>query len=217
MNPFNYCLYLVTDENACNGRDLFTIIEEAVKGGVDIVQIREKKLSQNDFLKKTLRLKEMLDRYNIPLIVNDSLVVALAGKTAGIHVGNSDYSPEVVRQLWSKCGILGYSIEFENQIQSLQANYSDYLALSPVFSTTTKTDTIVEWGLEGIRHVRTLTSKPLVAIGNINHNNASEVVDAGADCLAIVSAICSAEKPGIAAEKLRNIIEKHKPYRNATV
>ena len=217
MNPFNYNLYLVTDENACNGRDLFTIIEEAVKGGVDIVQIREKKLTQNSFLQKALRIREMLDRYNVPLIVNDSLVVAIAGKTAGIHVGNSDYSPEIVRQLWPNCGILGYSIEFENQIQSLQANYSDYLALSPVFSTLTKTDTIVEWGLQGIRQVRTLTSKPLVAIGNINQENASDVVAAGADCLAVVSAICSAEKPGLAAEKLRNIIEKHKSYRNATV
>ena len=90
MNGFNHSLYLITDQAACHGRDLLWVVEEAVKGGVDLVQIREKQLSQKDFIYKTLQMKDMLDRYHVPLIVNDNLAVALACKTSGIQMGNSD-------------------------------------------------------------------------------------------------------------------------------
>jgi thiamine-phosphate pyrophosphorylase len=206
--PFPYRLYLVTDEAACGGRDLIRVTEAAVKGGVDLVQIREKNLPEKDFLKKALRLKAMLDRYNVPLIVNDSLPVASACHASGIHVGNTDESPETVREQWPACRILGYSLEYEEQLQRVSASLADYLALSPVFSTPTKTDTVVTWGVEGIRKVRSLSTKPLVAIGGIHAGNAGEVMRAGADCLAVVSAICSSPDPASAAEKIREEIEK---------
>ncbi len=208
MRDFNYRLYLVTDDSACNGRKLETVVEEAVKGGVDLVQIREKTLPEQAFLDKTIRLKEMLDRYGIPLIVNDNLSVAIGSKAAGIHVGNNDISPAKINQDWPSCRILGYSLEYESQLKTANAELADYLALSPVFSTPTKTDTVTEWGLAGITRIRALTPQPLVAIGNININNAASIIQAGADCLAVVSAICSAPDPAKAAEKLRNEIEK---------
>jgi thiamine-phosphate pyrophosphorylase len=205
---FPYRLYLVTDEAACRGKDLVSVTEAAVKGGVDLVQLREKNLPEKDFFKKALRLKEMLDRYNVPLIVNDSLRVAIACDAAGIHVGNTDASPQTIREQWPTCTILGYSLEYEEQLQGVGASFADYLALSPVFSTPTKTDTVVIWGLEGILKVRSLTTKPLVAIGGIHAGNAGEIIRAGADCLAVVSAICSSPDPTLAAEKIREEIAK---------
>ncbi|WP_374164635.1 thiamine phosphate synthase [Arcticibacter sp. MXS-1] len=206
---FPYRLYLVTDEAALRGRDLLWMVEEAVKGGVDLVQLREKKLEDEAFLLRALQLKEMLQRYNVPLIINDNLVVAERCAAAGIHVGKSDIPPSLVRKRWPGCGILGYSIEYEAQLDSEEALTSDYIALSPVFSTPTKTDTVTEWKLGGIRRVRATTAKPLVAIGAISRYNAASVVEAGADCLAVVSAICSAEDPQKAAAEIRSEIEKH--------
>lgn len=208
MSNFPHRLYLVTDEDACKGRDLVRVTEAAVKGGVDLVQIREKDLAEREFLMKAIRLKEMLDRYNVPLIVNDNLLVAIACRAAGIHVGNSDVSPVTIRSQWPACGILGYSVEYEEQLQSENASLADYLALSPVFATPTKTDTVVTWRLEGIRKMRLLTTKPLVAIGGIHAGNAGDIIRAGADCLAVVSTICSADDPAKAAEELRKEIEK---------
>jgi thiamine-phosphate pyrophosphorylase len=207
MPAFNHKLYLVTDERACLGRDFFKVVEAAIKGGVDVVQIREKELPEKDFLNKTLRLKEMLDKHNIPLIVNDVLSVAMHGRTAGIHVGNSDLSPVMIRMQWPE-SVLGYSLEHIDQLSTSHAMVADYIALSPVFQTATKTDTITEWGLDGIREVRSLTKHPLVAIGNIHAGNAAEVISAGADCLAIITAICSANDPERAASVIRNEIER---------
>lgn len=207
MLPFPYKLYLVTDEQACLGRDFFTMVEQAVKGGVDLVQIREKHLDPEAFLQKAIRLTELLDRYGVPLIVNDNVSIALQTGAAGIHVGNNDMQPLQVREQLP-AGIIGYSIEYEEQLYNPHTAIADYLGLSPVFTTPTKRDTVTQWGLEGIRNIRRLTDKPLVAIGNINKLNAGSVIRAGADCLAVVSAICSAPQPAKAAELLRNEIEK---------
>ncbi|MCX2486451.1 thiamine phosphate synthase [Pedobacter sp. MR2016-24] len=205
---FPYHLYLVISEEACLGKDMIKIAEQAVKGGVDLVQLREKNNTDETFLLKALQIKEMLDKYAVPLIINDNLNVAMQCAATGIHVGNSDIPPSRIKFVWPACPILGYSIEYIEQLEKSDAQLADYLGISPVFSTLTKIDTVTEWGLSGITSIRTLTSKPLVAIGNINSNNAREVIDAGADCLAVVSAICSAANPGAAAERIRNEIEK---------
>ncbi|RFM28628.1 thiamine phosphate synthase [Deminuibacter soli] len=207
MQAFPYKLYLVTDERACLGRNFFDVVEQAVKGGVDLVQLREKQLDDAAFLTKALRLKELLDRYNVPLIINDHVSVAMQTGSAGLHVGNSDTAPAQVKAQWPSC-LLGYSIEYLQQLQTVQAQVSDYLAVSPVFATGTKQDTVTVWGLEGIAQIRSQTNKPLVAIGNINEQNAAAVIAAGADCLAVVSAICSAENPAKAAAQLREAIEQ---------
>nr|WP_317047456.1 thiamine phosphate synthase [Chryseobacterium indologenes] len=104
--------------------------------------------------------------------------------------------------------MIGYSIEDLTQLDNEQTAVADYLGISPVFKTKTKTDTIIEWGLEGINQIRQLTQKPLVAIGNIQMENAKAVIHAGADCLAVVSAICSAADPQKAAYELKNEIVK---------
>lgn len=205
---FNRRLYLVISEEACVGRDLITVAKAAVKGGVDMIQLREKHLDTPAFLERALRLKEALVPDRVPLIINDNLWVAQQSGATGIHVGNSDIPPLGIKAQWPSCGILGYSIEYEKQIYTADAGASDYLALSPIFATPTKTDTVTEWKLEGISKIRRLTDKPLVAIGAIHAGNAAAVIKAGADCLAIVSAICGAADPEKAAAEIRLQIEK---------
>lgn len=209
-STFPYKLYLVITEAACLGKDMVTVAEEAVKGGVDLVQIREKGITAEELKRKTQKLKDMLDHYQVPLLVNDDLQVAQSCQASGIHVGNSDLPPVQIRNTWKDCGILGYSIEYMEQLENENTRAADYLGISPVFSTLTKTNTVTEWGLQGVEKIRSLTTKPLVAIGNMNISNAYEVIKAGADCLAVVSAICAAASPGLAAEQLRNEIEKIK-------
>lgn len=208
IKPFASRLYLVVSEDACKGRDIVWLTEQAIKGGVDLVQLREKQKSDEAFTTDAFRLKNMLDQYSIPLIINDNLSVAMHCQTAGIHVGNSDLAPSVIKKLWPSCSMLGYSIEYEEQLSGSEVEYADHLGISPVFSTATKTDTVTEWGLEGITKIRSLTNKPLVAIGNMNASNAYDVIRAGANCIAVVSAICSAQDPAKAAAFIRNEIEK---------
>ena len=204
-DQFPYQLYLVISESDCPARNYLDVAEEAIKGGVDIVQLREKKCSQLVFLEKALKLKKITDKYGVPLIINDDLYVAQQVNAAGIHVGSHDITPLELRERWkTDHKIIGYSIEYPEQLTNRQIPVCDYLGISPVFSTKTKTDTVTEWGIEGIRKIRALTNKPLIAIGNVNLRNIKEVVKAGADAVAVVSAICSAPDPYKAAYELKN-------------
>ncbi|WP_185289304.1 thiamine phosphate synthase [Chryseobacterium lactis] len=209
LYTFPYQLYLVISEADCRGKNFLKVAEQAILGGVDIIQLREKNDSTELFLQKARQLIEITDKYNIPLIINDHIEVAEKVNSAGIHVGNSDTPPIQLRQhLFIKNKMIGYSIEHLSQLDNEQTAASDYLGISPVFKTDTKTDTVTEWGLEGISKIRQLTEKPLVAIGNIHLGNAKAVINAGADCLAVVSAICGAEDPQKAAYELKNEILK---------
>ncbi|MEJ5102147.1 thiamine phosphate synthase [Chryseobacterium sp. MYb328] len=209
INTFPYSLYLVISEADCMGKNFLKVAEQAILGGVDMIQLREKNDSTEVFLQKALQLIEITDKYGVPLIINDNITVTEKVNSAGIHVGNSDATPQDLRQrplINNK--IIGYSIEHLAQLDNEQTAAADYLGISPVFKTKTKTDTVIEWGLEGITQIRQITKKPLVAIGNIHLENARAVISAGADCLAVVSAICSAADPQKAAYELKNEIVK---------
>lgn len=205
---FPYQLYLVISEVACLGRNFMTVAEQAIEGGVEIIQLREKTLDTDTFTAKALQLKEITERYGIPLIINDNLAVANAVNAFGVHVGRSDTPPTEIRTKWGTQMQIGYSIEYLNQLESPEAVTADHFGISPIFATPTKTDTVTEWGLEGLRQIRRLTDKPLIAIGSINITNAKAVIHAGADSLAVVSAICAAPNPEKAAYELRNEILK---------
>lgn len=206
-SEFPYPLYLVISEKACQGKDMLKVAEQAIRGGVDIIQLREKKLPEYLFLERAKRLREITEKHGVPLIINDNPKVTSKASAAGIHVGNKDVSPTSLRQeAFFKERIIGYSIEYLAQLDNEQATMSDYLAVSPVFRTNTKRDTVTEWGLEGVARIRELTQKPLVAIGNLHIENAKTVIRAGADCIAVVSTICGAETPEKAAYELKNAI-----------
>ncbi|REC46781.1 thiamine phosphate synthase [Chryseobacterium pennipullorum] len=209
LHSFPYQLYLVISEADCMGKNFLKVAEQAILGGVDIIQLREKSDSTEKFLQKALKLTEITAKYGIPLIINDNMKVAEKVNSAGIHVGNSDTAPTDLRkQPAIRDKIIGYSVEHLMQLENEQTAVSDYLGISPVFRTQTKTDTVTEWGFEGITKIRQLTDKPLVAIGSIHLENARAVLNAGADCLAVVSAICSADDPQRAAYELKNEILK---------
>ena len=206
MKSEDLSLYLVTDRELSLGRSLEFVVEEAVKGGVTMVQLREKDSDSFQFYKLGLKLKALLKTYNVPLIINDRLDIALAVDADGIHLGQSDLPWQEARKILGDDKIIGLSVESFEQAESANEAEVDYIGISPVFSTPTKTDTVIEFGLEGVTKVRNLCKHPAVAIGGIHPHNAKEIINAGADGIAVVSAICSAESPQKAAQELKQII-----------
>lgn len=200
-------LYLVTDRDLSLGRSLEEVVSEAVAGGVTIVQLREKDASTGEFVELAFRLKDLLRPYNVPLIINDRVDVALAVDAEGLHIGQSDMPYEIARKLLGPDKIIGLSVE--NMDDLLEANKLDvdYIGISPVFGTPTKTDTAEPFGLEGLRKAVEISAHPTVAIGGMNTSTIGDVMAAGTDGVAVVSAICSAESPRLAAKGLVKIIE----------
>ncbi len=203
---FDLSLYLVTDRPLCLGRDIEWIVEEAVKGGVTMVQLREKDCATGEFIQLATRLKELLTGYDIPLIINDRADVALASDADGLHIGQSDMPYAVARKLLGKDKIIGLSVESIEQVMEANDMDVDYIGISPVFSTPTKTDTFQPFGLDGVVHVMEISKHPAVAIGGINQSNIADVFKAGANGVAVVSAICSAENPQLAALELKKLM-----------
>jgi thiamine-phosphate pyrophosphorylase len=200
-------LYLVTDEAACLGRDLFRVVEEAVKGGVTMVQLREKSLGTRAFIDRANRLKALLKPYHVPLIINDRVDVALASDADGVHIGQSDMPYETVRALLPPGKIIGLSAETPEQVLEAENWDVTYLALSPLYATPSKTDHAEPWGLAGLRWVRANSRHPLVVIGGLNSENTAEAIENGAVGIAVISAICSAESPRTAAVELKQTIQ----------
>lgn len=212
MKHFDLSLYLVTDSSLSLGRPLEEIVEQSVLGGVSMVQLREKDCSSKHFYELALKVKAVLKPYKIPLIINDRLDIALAVDADGLHIGQSDLPCEIARKLLEKNKILGLSVE--NIEQAELSNYLevDYIGLSPVFSTNTKTDINQPLGIEGIKTIKSLCKHPMVGIGGINKNNTKSIIECGIDGIAVVSAIVSAQNPQTAAAELRDIINKTKKH-----
>ncbi len=203
-NIEDWSLYLVTDRDLSMGRSLIEICQAAIKGGVSVIQLREKNLDSRTFLKEGLALKDLLARNHIPFIINDRIDIALALDADGVHLGQSDMPLQVARKILGHEKIIGWSIDYPEQILSDEAPLADYLAIGPIFYTATKTDATQPWGLDGMKKARSMTDKPLVAIGGINESNLTEVIGAGADSAAVVSAIAGAEDVESATMKLLN-------------
>ena len=200
-------LYLVTDRRLCGGKPLEEVITGAVKGGVAYLQLREKDVSTRFFVEEAKRIKKLLEPYKIPLIINDRVDVALACSADGVHIGHDDMPYEIVRKLMGQKAIIGLSVEIWEDVEASQKLDVSYIGVSPVFSTPTKTDTKEPWGLKGLSKIKAYSRHPLVAIGGINESNVTEVVKAGADCIAVVSAICAAPDPEMAARNINNLIK----------
>lgn len=207
MKSFDLSLYLVTDRSLSLGRPLEYVVEEAVKGGVTMVQLREKDCSSKEFYEQAFALKKCLKPYRIPLIINDRLDIALACDAEGLHIGQKDLPCNIARKLLGKDKIIGLSVESISDVLNVNKSDIDYIGISPVFNTSTKTDTAPPWGLEGVRKISTISSFPKVAIGGVNKTNAAEVIRAGANGISVVSAIMSAEFPREVASGLSHIVK----------
>lgn len=201
-------VYLVTDRGLCRNRPLQDIILQAVQGGAAYVQLREKDLPTRAFVEEAITIKKMLAPFRVPLMINDRIDVALAAGAEGIHIGQEDMPYPTARKLMGEEAIVGLSVETWEDVEAAQKLNVNYIGVSPVFATPTKTDTKEPWGLEGIRKIKAFSRHPLVAIGGINEANAREVTESGADCLAVVSAICSAEDSAAATARLKQIFDE---------
>ncbi len=200
-------IYLVTDEKACLGRPLESVVEAAAKAGACCVQLREKTAPTRDFLDRALKLKALLEPFHIPLLINDRLDIALAADTHGVHLGQSDMPPEIARRLLGPKAIIGLSVSSLEDVKNARGTGVDYLGVGPIFPTLTKADAKAPLGLDGLEAIRTLTHLPLVAIGGLNLENIQSTVRAGADAIAMVSAICSATDPFAAAKTLAGLFK----------
>ena len=205
-------VYLVTDQTCLRGRTLIDVVMAAVHGGASCVQLREKSLGTRDFVALARSIQALLTPLDVPLVINDRIDVALACGAQGVHLGQSDMPVELARPLLPPDVFIGLSVETLDDVVRSAGQPVDYLGVSPIYPTPTKTDTAAPWGLAGLRRVRALTDLPLVAIGGIHLDNAREVLQAGADGLAVVSAICSATDPGVAARSFKDIFSlKNRP------
>lgn len=199
-------LYLVTDRSLSLGRELEEVVSKGVAGGVTMVQLREKDTPTGEFIDLAFRLKGILKPYGVPLIINDRVDVALAVDADGVHIGQSDMPYELARKLLGPNKIIGLSVE--NMDDLIEANRLDvdYVGISPVFATNTKTDTAKPFGLDGLKEAVRLSLHPTVAIGGMNRDTAAEVMLTGCDGIAVVSAISSAQDPAAAASELNSIV-----------
>ncbi|MGB8953014.1 MAG: thiamine phosphate synthase [Candidatus Aminicenantales bacterium] len=201
-------LYLVTDRRLCLGCPFEKMIEAALRGGVTAVQLREKECSTREFVMTAKRVQEVLKSFHVPLIINDRVDVALAVGAEGVHLGQMDMPYREARKLMGPKAIIGLSVETLEQALEVEDWDVDYLGVSPIFPTPTKTDTLSEWGIEGLRTLRSRSRHMLIAIGGIHPANAAQVMEAGADGIAVVSAICAAADPEEVSRQLRRIVER---------
>lgn len=200
-------LYLVTDRPLMRGRALLDVVLAAVAGGAGMVQLREKTCDTGEFVALARALVVRLAPLGVPLLINDRVDVALACGAQGVHLGQRDMPVADARRLLPAGSLIGWSVETPDDLARAAALPLDYLAISPVFATRTKADTAPPWGLDGLRRARAATGLPLVAIGGVGAGNARALRQAGADGLAVVSALCAADDPCEAARALRRAFD----------
>ena len=203
----NLQLYAVTDRAWTGRQTLLQQVECALKGGVTCIQLREKNLDADEFLQEAIAMKALCSRYNVPLLINDNVEIALKSGADGVHVGQNDMNPHEVRQILGTDKIIGVTAKTVEQALTAQENGADYLGVGAVFATSTKTDTIqIDYTV--FRQICEAVKIPVVAIGGINKNNMSKLAGLGMDGFALVSAIFSADDIETECKELLALSEK---------
>ncbi|NRY60283.1 thiamine phosphate synthase [Clostridium beijerinckii] len=204
MKPkIDYSIYLVTDRDLMSTETLEEAVEKAIVGGCTLIQLREKDCSSLDFYNTAVKVKEITDKHNIPLIINDRVDIALAVDAAGVHVGQSDIPAAIVRKVIGDDKILGVSTGSVNEALEAEKNGADYLGVGAMYSTGTKKDAD-STSMNELRKIRENVSIPIVVIGGINKDRVKDFKGIGIDGLAIVSAIIAKEDITTAAKELKN-------------
>lgn len=201
-------LYLVTDSLMCQKLGLVQTVCEAIEGGVSFVQLRDKKADDDELYQIACELKEAIAG-RVPLVINDKVHIAKKAKLDGAHIGQGDLSVTEARQILGPDAWLGLSINTLSQLQHAHNNHLDqlnYFGLGPVFATHTKPDHASPLGLSGLDDLAKASLLPTVAIGGIQLDNARQVYQTHCDGIAVVSAICAADDPKLAAQ---NLLQQH--------
>jgi len=190
-------LYLIADRTACRGRPLLEVVETAIAAGVRWIQYREKALTRRARYEEARRLRELTRRAGAVLVINDELDLAVAVEADGLHLGQDDLPLAVARPHIGAGRFIGVSTHTLQEAEAAAEGGADYLAVGPIFATAAK-PARAPVGCDAIRRVRAITPLPIVAIGGITHENVAEVIRAGANSAAMISALCGADDlPGM--------------------
>ncbi len=206
----DYSLYLVTDRKCLQGKDFLKSIEEAIKGGVSVVQLREKELEFEEFLHVAKSLKKLTDFYNVPLIINDNVKIAHMIDCTGVHVGQDDESLQRAREILGNKKIIGVSVRDEKEAFNAFKGGADYLGVGAVFFTPTKKDIKTPIGLDGLEKIVCTCNIPSVAIGGIDLQNLKEVLNTHVSGVAVISALLKSEDIQKTAHQFQKIIKENK-------
>jgi thiamine-phosphate pyrophosphorylase len=199
-------LCLIADAEASASKEILPLVRQAVSGGVDLVQLRGKSWSGRQFLENGLILSRFLRSIKIPLIINDRVDIALACGADGVHLGQDDLPLQHARKLLGKNKIIGISVSTADEAIEAEKNGADYVGLGPIFPTPSKETPLSPLGIEGLRLVRGTIRIPILAIGGISAHNARGLLEAGADGIAVISAILGAPDIRAATQELRKVL-----------
>lgn len=201
---FDYRLYLVTDRQLMSCDTLAEAVEQAILGGCTMIQLREKELSSLEFYNQAVTVKQVTDKYHIPLIINDRIDIAMAVQATGVHIGQRDLPAAAVRKVIGENMLLGVSASSIAEAIQAQQDGADYLGVGAMFPTGTKIDAD-SVSMEELQKIRTAVSLPIVVIGGINKGNAGCFKPMGIDGLAVVSAIIAQSDIKAAAAELKEL------------
>ena len=201
-------LYVITDRKLSLGRSNIEIVTKALEGGARVIQLREKGISDREFYLEGLKIKPLVRSYGRVFLVNDRVDMALALDADGIHLGQDDLPPAVARSMLGKGKIIGVSARTVEEAKIAAREGADYLAVSGVFPTETKKDVGEALGVEGVSKIREAVDLPLVGIGGIKSHNAAEVIRAGADGVAVVTAVTMAPDIVATCRELLEVIQQ---------
>ena len=200
----DYSVYLVTDRRNKADEEFLNIIEEAIKGGTTIVQLREKTASTKEFYELALKVKEITSRYGVPLLINDRIDIALAVDSEGVHIGQDDMPADIAREIIGDEKILGVSASTVEEAKKAEIDSADYIGSGAVFPTNTKDDADAV-SFDELKEIVDSIDIPVVAIGGITLENAGSLKESGINGFSVVSAIMNAEDPKEVSSKLKEI------------
>lgn len=201
----DYHLYLVADKSILGNRNFIESIEDAIKGGVSLIQLREKTASSLNFYKLATEVKNLTDKYNIPLIINDRLDIALAVNAAGLHIGQDDIPAKIARKILGPDKILGLSAANLEEAIKAKEDGADYLGVGAMFPTSSKDDAKYV-SLDVLKSIKQAVRMPIVAIGGISEENVTTVMQTEIDGIAVISAILKSKDIKTASQRLHKLV-----------
>lgn len=204
---FDISLYVVIGPDATAGRDVTSVAQAAVRGGATMVQLRYKS-GMSEVVQSAREVIEVLRPTGVPVIINDRIDLARALGAQGVHLGQDDASPDEARRTLGEDAIIGLSITDPSQLGAVDPTVVDYLGVGPIFPTPSKPDAAAPLGIDALSRIAGAVRLPVAAIGGITEENAADVIRAGADGLAVISAICAADDPEEAARALATRIDE---------
>ncbi|MGD0818926.1 MAG: thiamine phosphate synthase [Methanomassiliicoccales archaeon] len=201
-----YGLYVITDEGISHGLSHVEIARKVAEGGADVIQLRDKARTGKDMLSIALQIGEIARSSGVTFIVNDRLDLAMASNADGVHLGQEDLPVPFARKVSPKGFIIGTSVRTVQEALIAETEGADYIALSPIFDTPTKSDAGPGKGLERLKEIKSAVSIPVIAIGGIGKSNVCQVLDAGADGVAVISAVVGQKDIAKATAEMRYLV-----------